>query len=81
MTFCLGAAVLHLAATMGKPTWVLTPKRSDWKWVMLDLNPRTEDGYESSVWYPHMWLYRQTDSISWESPIARVCSYLEAHKP
>jgi tetratricopeptide (TPR) repeat protein len=57
-------AVAHLAASLGKPTWVLIPKRgTDWRWQLT----RTD-----SPWYPSATLYRQHEIGDWRSAIACV---------
>lgn len=57
-------AVAHLAASMGKPTWILLPRRfTDWRW----LRDRTD-----SPWYPTARLFRQTTRGDWRSVIVAV---------
>lgn len=43
-------AVAHLAATLGRPTWLLLSTPPDWRWLM----ERTD-----SPWYPTMRLFRR----------------------
>src|SRR5690606_3219921 len=40
----------HLAATLGRPTWVLLKHEADWRWM---------DGRDDSPWYPSVRLFRQ----------------------
>lgn len=57
-------AVAHLAASMGKPTFILIPKfGTDWRWQL----ERTD-----SPWYPSATLYRQSKIGDWASVIARL---------
>jgi ADP-heptose:LPS heptosyltransferase len=57
-------AVAHLAASLGKPTWILIPKHgTDWRWQLT----RTD-----SPWYPSATLYRQHEIGEWRSVITRV---------
>ncbi|HSZ58163.1 MAG TPA: tetratricopeptide repeat-containing glycosyltransferase family protein [Tepidisphaeraceae bacterium] len=60
-------SVAHLAAAMGKPTWVLLPFVADWRWFM---------DREDSPWYPTMRLFRQTALGDWRGPVARVAEEL-----
>jgi hypothetical protein len=56
-------SVAHLAAAMGKPTWILLPQRCDWRWG--------REG-ETTPWYPTARLVRQTSAGDWGSVVARV---------
>lgn len=56
-------SVAHLAAALGKPTWLLLPRASEWRW-MLD---RTD-----SPWYASMKLYRQPNPGDWVSVMNQV---------
>ena len=56
-------SVAHLAGGLGKPTWVLLPARSDWRWL------RDRD---DSPWYPTMRLFRQTTPGDWSEPLDRA---------
>ncbi len=59
--------VIHLAATMGKPTWTLLAYRPDWRWQL---------GREDSPWYPTMRLFRQPTRCDWNSVFERVAQEL-----
>lgn len=56
-------SVAHLAGGLGKPTWVLLPARSDWRWL------RDRD---DSPWYPTLRLFRQTTPGDWSEPLDRA---------
>lgn len=58
------SAIAHLAAALGKPTWLLSRYDGCWRWFYDD---RTD-----SPWYPSMKLYRQPRAGDWASVIARV---------
>ena len=64
--------VAHLAAGMGKPTWVLLPKVPDWRWGLHG---------ETTFWYPCMQLFRQTEKGDWTTVIARVTTALKEFFP
>lgn len=46
----------HLAATLGRPTWVMLRHDADWRWM---------EGREDSPWYPTMRLFRQPAPGDW----------------
>lgn len=61
--------VAHLAAGMGKPTWLLLKAVPDWRWGL--------EG-DSTFWYPSMRLFRQERPGDWHGVIERVCEQLRA---
>lgn len=60
----------HLAATMGKPVWLLLPYLPDWRWF-LDRS--------DTPWYPTMRLFRQTAPKDWAGVMSRVAVELRDH--
>ena len=62
-------AVAHLAAGMGRPTWLLLAQMPEWRWGV--------EG-ESSFWYPSMRLFRQRERGNWPEVMERVTIALEA---
>lgn len=56
-------ATAHLAAALGKPTWLLLPYATDWRWIAH----RTD-----SPWYPTMRIFKQPKPFDWQSVIDNV---------
>jgi tetratricopeptide (TPR) repeat protein len=68
LVIAVDTSVAHLAGALGKPTWVLLPSVTDWRWLI---------GREDNPWYPTMRLFRQQDAAPWADVIARVTAELE----
>jgi Tfp pilus assembly protein PilF len=68
LVITVDTSVAHLAGALGKPTWVLLPFSSDWRW----LTHRND-----SPWYPTVRLFRQARPRDWSSVLERVQSELE----
>ena len=56
-------SVAHLAATLGRPTWILLQHVPDWRWLL---------GRDDSPWYPTARLFRQTATREYASVVHRV---------
>ncbi|MDB4336055.1 tetratricopeptide repeat protein [Synechococcus sp. AH-603-M21] len=56
-------SVAHLAAGMGKNTWLLLTKVPDWRWGLQG---------DRTFWYPSMRLFRQKERGNWDEVIQRV---------
>lgn len=66
VTVC--TSLVHLAGSMGVPTWVLTPSRPAWRY-RLDL--------DTLPWYSNSVLFRQaTGCVTWEAVIDAVAEAL-----
>ena len=72
LVISVDTSVAHLAATLGKPTWILLPFRPEWRW-QLDR--------EDSPWYPSARLFRQSRAGDWDGVIARVRDALRTWRP
>ena len=69
LVITVDTSVAHLAGGLGKPTWLLLPWVTDWRWLL---------GREDSPWYPAMRLFRQQPNQPWSEIIARVAAELSA---
>jgi len=71
LVISIDSAVIHLAAAMGKPTWVVLPPNPDWRWLLER---------EDSPWYPTMKLFRRGHTEPRTAQMARVIKELKAQK-
>jgi tetratricopeptide (TPR) repeat protein len=62
--------IAHLAATLGKPTWVMLPFAPQWMWM---------SDRPDSPWYPTIKLFRQPELGDWGSVVAAILSLI--HQP
>jgi len=62
------SAYIHLAAAMGKRTWTMLNKASEWRWL-TDRN--------DSPWYPTMKLFRQSELGNWDDVLTKICDKLQ----
>jgi len=60
-------AVAHLAAALGKPTWILNRFDSCWRWLLNRAH---------SPWYQSVKLYRQNDDCRWEPALEHLAADL-----
>ncbi|GAB4057353.1 tetratricopeptide repeat protein [Uliginosibacterium sediminicola] len=68
LVISVDTAVAHLAAALGKPTWILLPLTPDFRWLL--------EG-ERSAWYPGVRLFRQQQFGDWGAPLQAVCMALQ----
>jgi ADP-heptose:LPS heptosyltransferase len=52
--------IAHVAASLGKPTWLLLYAVPDWRWMLER---------DDSPWYPTVRIFRQTKRGDWEHPV------------
>ncbi len=60
-------AVMHLAAAMGKPAWLLIPFMPDYRWLL---------DRDDTPWYGSMRLFRQAKRGDWAQVVDRVAAEL-----
>lgn len=56
LVISVDTAVAHLAASLGKPTFILLSYVPDWRW---------QRGLKKTPWYPSVTLFRQTSPGNW----------------
>ncbi|MGI4956003.1 MAG: tetratricopeptide repeat protein [Janthinobacterium lividum] len=67
LVISVDTSVAHLAAALGKPTWLLDRFNHDWRWLA---------GQENSPWYPTMRIYRQNVLGQWKPVIRKLANDL-----
>jgi tetratricopeptide (TPR) repeat protein len=65
LVICVDTSAAHLAASLGKPCWVMLPEKDiDWRWM---------HGRSDSPWYPHtLRLFRRAAGEAWPVTVERV---------
>lgn len=63
LVIAVDTSVAHLAAAMGRPTWILLPSVPDWRWLL---------DRDDSPWYPTVRLFRQTMWRNYDDVLDRV---------
>ena len=63
LIIAVDTSTAHLAAALGKPTWILNRFDSCWRWM---------HDREDSPWYESVKLYRQGEDRQWEPVLERV---------
>jgi hypothetical protein len=59
---------IHVAAAMGKPTWIMLPTAPDWRWLL---------DRADSPWYPSVRLFRQTAPRDWMTVVQCIAGEVE----
>ena len=65
LVICVDTSTAHLAASLGKPCWVMLPEKDvDWRWM---------HERDDSPWYPHtLRLFRRAPGEGWAASVERV---------
>jgi len=69
LVITVDTSVAHLAAALGRPTWILLPHTPDYRWLL---------DRDDSPWYPSVRLFRQDESRDYSKVLARVRDELGA---
>lgn len=67
LVISVDTSVAHLAAAMGKPTWIFITHHPDFRWLLQR---------SDSPWYENVQLFRQESSLNWETTLNRVVQQL-----
>ncbi|MDA8231376.1 MAG: tetratricopeptide repeat-containing glycosyltransferase family protein [Magnetospirillum sp.] len=69
LVISVDTSVAHLAGALGKPVWILLPRRCDWRWLRHGA---------STGWYPSARLFRQATFGYWAPVVAEMAEALAA---
>jgi tetratricopeptide (TPR) repeat protein len=69
LVITVDTSVAHLAAALGRPTWILLPHTPDYRWLL---------DRDDSPWYPSVRLFRQDQRRTYDGALARVREELAA---
>lgn len=67
LVLSVDTSVAHLAAAMGKPTWILLSYVPDFRWLLER---------QDSPWYSTVRLFRQTQARSWDAALSAMAAAL-----
>ncbi|WGE86627.1 glycosyltransferase [Actinobacillus equuli] len=68
LVISVDTSVAHLAAAMGKPTWIMLSYHPDFRWLLTR---------QDSPWYDSVKLFRQEASLTWQSVIKNIQQQLQ----
>lgn len=67
MVISVDTSVVHLAAGLGKPVWMLSRFDQCWRWL---------SGRTDTPWYNNLRIYQQPQPFDWSTPIDNMASDL-----
>jgi tetratricopeptide (TPR) repeat protein len=67
LVICVDTSVAHLAAALGKPTWMLSRFDGCWRWLR---------GRSDSPWYPALRIFAQSEAGEWSQPVQALAEAL-----
>jgi tetratricopeptide (TPR) repeat protein len=68
----IDSSAAHLAASLGKPVWVLVPTMLDWRWQIAS---------DKSPWWPNVTLLRASALGVWTEVIEELASQIAGNRP
>ena len=68
LVITVDTSVAHLAAAMGKPTWIMLTHTSDFRWLL---------NRKDSPWYDSVRLFRQNKDYLWDNVISEIKEELQ----
>ena len=67
LVLAVDTSIIHMAAAMGKPTWVMLPFAPDFRWMTERID---------SPWYPTLRLFRHPAPRRWDILVPHVTEAL-----
>ena len=68
LVITVDTSVAHLAAALGRPTWILLPYTPDYRWLL---------DRDDSPWYPTARLFRQGETREYAGVLDRMRGELQ----
>jgi len=72
LVITVDTAPAHVAGALGKPAWLLLPRKPDWRWMLER---------DDSPWYPGLTLFRQARHGEWSDAVERIRAALAQGAP
>ncbi len=67
LVITVDTSIAHVAAALGKRTWIMLPNPADWRWMQNKTD---------TPWYPNVRLFKQSTPGDWDGMIAEVAQEL-----